>query len=134
MNFIYKGVEYADGTKVKMKTHYNGEQIMTYHSPPNVYESGFYGNDPTVGHIKIFTQEVNNLPIVEIVEPVYPIRQPINESGRQRPPIGSIDTGWAWYIVLMFGATFCHGNWALWILISIAFFTWKNGLWNGGKK
>ncbi len=132
MNFIYKGVEYADGTKVRMNTYYHGEQIMTYHT--SVYESGFYSDNPCVWRINIFTMEVSDRLIIEIVEPVYPIKKPVGATNRNYPPIGSIDTGWAWYIALMFAATFVNGNWVLWILISITFFTWKNGLWNGGSK
>ena len=105
---------------------------MTYHT--SVYESGFYSDDPCVWRIKTLTTEVDDCPIIEIIDPVYPIKKPISADNRNYPPIGDVDAGWTWYIVLMFGATFCYGNWVLWILISLAFFTWKNGYWNGGKK
>ena len=127
MNFIYKGVEYAEGTKVRINTYYHGEQVMIYHT--SVYESGFYSDNPVVGHIKIFTTEVDNLPIVEIVEPVYPVKISQPPSPKKLPSDNDIVIGWFVYIAAMIFATFCYGNVVLWILISITFFTWKKGLW-----
>ena len=127
----YKGNLYDVGTKIRFKSS-NKSWASTLEGTIDIfsaYQIFIKLTDGTYWELS----RLENLEelIIEILHPVYYRGAIPQKDTRKRPPIGSIDTAWAWYIVLMFAATFVNGNWVLWILISITFFTWKNGLWGG---
>ena len=132
MNFIYKGVEYAPGTKVKIKTLRNGEQIMTYYSGVNT--RAFVSDSPYVCSIRAWPPYVDHLNIIEIVEPVYPPEKQVPQNKRQCPPSWDVEIGWIWYILIMLVGLIFKDRWLIWIITTVVFFSWKSGLLNGGKK
>lgn len=122
MNFVYKSVEYAPGTKVKMNIPNYGEQILTYVSES--YFVGFRHDNwfPCIGIVnKIVDFEL------EIVEPVYP--QPIQTYATPEkgyPSQGTVEIAWIWYIIIMVFAAFFKDRIGIWIVVTICFFWWES--------
>lgn len=73
--------------------------------------------------------------IIEIITPVY-YTEPVKtyKNNRVCPPMGDIDIGWAWYIIIMLVGTIFNDRILIWIVATVYFFLWKNGFFNGGKK
>lgn len=73
--------------------------------------------------------------VTEIIEPVYYVAPPEKKVyGGPLPSEDDIFIGWVWYIVIMLVGTIFRDRLTIWVFASLIFFTWKNGLWNGGKK
>ena len=132
MNFIYQGVEYAPGTKVRIMTHRNGEQIMTYYSSPGLYE--FVSDSPTVMNVKAWPPNVDRLDIIEIIEPVYPESKPVITNNRNYPPAWDVEMGLIWYIVIMLVGSIFKDRLIIWVVATAYFFLWKNGFFGGKRK
>lgn len=133
MNFIYNGIEYKEGTKVKILTSRYGEQIMVYSDSP--WLSEFKSDKPTVPNIKVSTPNVEYLKITEIVEPVYARNTIIDTttSDKYRPAPWDVEIGWIWYIIIMVVGTIFNCRWLIWIFATVIFFGWKYGFL-GGKE
>lgn len=133
MNFIYNGIEYTNGTKVRIQTRYNGKQIMTYNS--DRYVSEFVSDNPTVLNVKVHPPYVNTINIVEIIEPVYPHKEEMTSTYyRQCPSLDTVFVGWVWYIVIMLIGIIFKDRLLIWVFATAVFFLWKNGFLNGGNK
>ena len=126
MNFIYNGKEYDVGTKVRIKTVYYGEQIMTLERS-SVNGLQFIGINNYSIPVRLGVSDL----VIEIVEPVEVIKQPSNN--RNYPSDGDIDIGWIWYIIIMAIGTIFNDRILIWGFATAVFFLWKNGFF-GGKK
>ena len=132
--FIYNGVEYDAGTKVKIKTYYYGEQIMT------LEDNGVTGKrfvctiDNSYDYSIPIRSNTEQL-IIEIVAPVYPQKQEITVgNNRDCPPSWEVEIGWVWYIIIMAVGTIFKDRLLIWGAATVIFFLWKSGFLNGGKK
>ena len=132
--FIYNGVEYDAGTKVKIKTYYYGEQIMT------LEDNGVTGKrfvctiDNSYDYSIPIRSNTEQL-IIEIVAPVYPQKQEILVgNNRDCPPSWDVEIGWVWYIIIIAVGTIFKDRLLIWGTATAIFFLWKSGFLNGGKK
>ena len=121
----YKGIKYDIGTKVKLKTKWNGIVTTT-----------FLGNtkyDCPYAFNSLMPPEDY---IVEIVEPVYYKPQNVSSSNNNkvRPFKGDVQIGWIWYIIIMVVGSIFNDRLLIWIGATAYFFLWKNGYLNGDKK
>lgn len=74
---------------------------------------------------------------LEIVEPVYPnltTSASATTYNRDKPPSWDVEVAWIWYIVIMLVTVIFKERIGLWILESIIFFSWKEGIFKGGNK
>ena len=74
---------------------------------------------------------------LEIVKPVYPNLTPVASAKTEnpnKPPSWDVEVAWIWYIVIMAATIIFKDRIGLWILESIVFFGWKEGIFKGGKK
>ena len=74
---------------------------------------------------------------LEIIKPVYPPQEAVVKTpvgGREKPPSWDVEVAWIWYIVIMAVTVIFKDRIGLWILESIVFFGWKEGIFKGGKK
>jgi hypothetical protein len=78
---------------------------------------------------------------LEIIKPVYPklqtsqintIKNDVSE--REKPPSWDVEVAWIWYIAIMLVTVIFKDRIGLWILESVVFFGWKEGIFKGGKK
>ena len=124
-DFYYQGKHYDVGTKVKIKTVYYGEQIMTL-TRSSVSGLQFVGNNNYTIPLRLGVSDL----IVEIVEPVEIVVAPSNN--RNYPSEGDVFIGWIWYIIIMAVGTLFNARIVVWIFATAVFFAWKNGFM--GKK
>lgn len=123
---MHNGKKYDVGTKVKIKTHWYGEQVMTLRL------GGVTGLELYNHNLSIPIRTCTANLIIEIVEPVE-VQMPLNYSSGRTPPVVT-DVGWVWYIIIMFGGLFFNDRCMIWIFATVYFVLWKNGFLNGGKK
>lgn len=126
----YKGKYYDSGTKVKMKTKWNGIIVTT-----------FLGNAKYEGVHEVVNAVPSENYIIEIIDPVYAPEQEGNvdagENSKYNPRQGDIQIGWIWYIIVMLVGSIFNDRWLIWIAATVIFFIWKGGNHigkKGGKK
>lgn len=125
---IYKGVEYAEGTRLKVKTKWDGIKEVTY------YNGGSLGNFKGEGFYDTLWAYQADKFVVEITHPVYPEKkEPKSQcSIWTRSGSGSwqsdddIFVGLVIYIIAMILITFFNDRVFGWIGATIYFFMWKN--------
>ena len=128
--FEYNGVKYAIGTKFRVKTAYNGVQIMTL--APG-WQPGLQLENEHCYPIPIRTYTLHR--IIDVVEPVYYESPGVSPpSNRNPPPDWDVEIGWVWYIIIMCVGSIFKDRWLLWICATIYFFLWKSGIFNGKNK
>ena len=66
--------------------------------------------------------------IIEIIEPVYYEEEPKETNNRVYPSMGDVDVGWVWYILIMVVGVIFNARILIWIVATVVFFSWKNGL------
>ena len=128
MNFVYNGIEYDVGTKVKIQTIRYGEQIMTLRQG-GVTGIEFVGENLYSIPIRSNTSNI----VIEIVDPIYVQTQSENDAGkkhRTRPAPWDVETGWIWYVIIMIVGAIFKDRLLIWAVASAIFFLWKNGFMN----
>ena len=127
--FQYNGRYYDVGTKVVLRTMYNGDVVTTYlgYRKFEGYDVGYYlsGMRPEQ-YIK------------EIIAPVYYQEPPIDESEKNNilfsTGSGSAEHnddvfhGFLLYLAVMLGGILFNDRWLIWIMATIVYFSWKNKL------
>ena len=138
--FIYKGVAYGIGTKVKLKEHVH-HQSYTCLAKDDVY--AFYHGTQSGLHLFQWADTVQrpkhitslcrgiydcDADIEEIVDPVYPQLISWQQKSVQNMFSGKacVDVfgGVLTYIVIMCIGTIFKGNWMIWIITTIVFVWW----------
>lgn len=74
---------------------------------------------------------------LEIVNPVRVKLQSVTTvqtDDGDKPPSWDVEVAWIWYIVIMLVTVIFKERIGLWILESVVFFGWKEGIFKGGKK
>ena len=130
--FQYKGQYYDVGTKVILKTKYEGEKLTTY--------SGY---SPYVGYCfdgsgQIMSDVFLEKRIIEIVEPVYYQEPPPDKSKQEnilfRTGSGSAEHdddvfhGFLLYLAVMIVGVIFKDRWLIWIVATLIYFGWKKKL------
>lgn len=128
MNFVYNGIEYDVGTKVKIKTFRYGEQIMALERG-GVTGIQFVGDDYFSIPIRSNTANL----IIEIVEPIYSEKCVEIVDNYNRPTSWDVEIGWIWYIIIMVVGTIFNDRLLIWGVATAVFFLWKNGKIGGNK-
>lgn len=123
----YEGKYYDVGTKVKMKTKFNGIVITT-----------FLGGCEYEGVYEHFNPVPAENYIIEIIDPIYAPGQESNADVKNiityNPRQGDIQIGWIWYILIMLLGSIFNDRWLIWIAATVIFFIWKGANHKGGKK
>ncbi len=127
----YKGKCYDVGTRLKFKT--------------SKWCEGLEGTIEWISHNVFYVRLIDGSgrqlskmysldnTIIEIIEPVYYEEKPQEIDNRVYPSMGDIDIGWVWYILVMIVGVIFNARLLIWIVATVVFFSWKNGLFNGGK-
>lgn len=129
----YRGICYNVGTRLKFKPSYWSDPIegkVEYISHHTVFIQLTDGSKWKLSKV----QSLDNT-ITEIIEPVYYEEHPIvyKRSGAH-PSEESVFIGWVWYIAIMLIGVIFKDKFTIWVFATAAFFLWKNGFLNGGKK
>lgn len=138
--FVYRGVAYGTGTRVKLKEHMHcptyvdivKDDIYVFYNATQNGIHMFHWDDSAERpkHIKDLQKNIYNcdLDIAEIVEPVevqlVSWQQKAIQNMTSRKACVDVFGGVLIYIVLMCIATIFKGNWILWILITTGFVWW----------
>lgn len=124
---FFKGKHYDVGTKVLIKTRWNGIQEATF------YGWGTYPfRGENVWGIDYYYFNIDKY-LVDIIEPIEVNLQPVNVDDKNCPPAWDVEIGWIWYILIMAVGLIFKDFWMIWIVATIIFFSWKKGFL-GGKK
>ena len=123
----YKGVYYDTGTKVKIKTKWDGDVITTF------LGNGQYEG---LGKYSFYSAMPPEHYIIEIVEPVYYKAPEIDSAEKSsvftQTGSGSwnshdeVFNGLIWYIAVMLIGTIFNDRWLIWIIATVVFFSWKS--------
>lgn len=134
----YKGEYYDVGTICKIKGR-NGPKLvrfMGWHFNNNRWnfelvdknDYGLYDSYDCAGVMAY---------CLEIVKPVRPnltLVASTQVDNRNKPPSWDVEVAWIWYIAIMLVTVIFKDRIGLWILESVMFFGWKEGIFKGGKK
>lgn len=122
----YKGIYYDVGTKVKMKTKYQGEIITTF------LGNGQYEG---LGRYSFYSGMPPEYYIIEIIEPIYYKESEVEPTKKSnvftRTGSGSWNShdeifgGLIWYVAIMIIGTIFIDRWLIWIVATAVFFGWK---------
>jgi hypothetical protein len=112
--FIYKGQYYDVGTKVKIKTRWNGEIITTFLGY-NRFKDVLKYEIPVCAQIEHY--------IVEIIEPVY-YKEPEPTKHFFLPAGDGPFYALLWYIVVMVVGTIFKDRLLIWIVATWIFFSY----------
>lgn len=123
----YKGKLYDVGTKVRIKTRWNGIQEATFYG----WGDWPFRGEKVTGQFYSFDADKY---IVEIIDPVEIIVEQTDVNNRDCPPSWDVEIGWVWYIVIMGAGIIFKERLLIWVFATAIFFLWKNGFLNGGKK
>ena len=126
----YQGKCYGPGTVVKYRTsHWMEPRVGTIAS---VQLLSFWIVDNGM-NIEVYKDKIDFV-ILEIIEAVEVEPEPeVPVSNRRYPDCDDVFHGWIWYIAIMLLATIFNARIGIWIIATIVFFTWKNGLLGGNK-
>lgn len=141
----FKGEYYDVGTICKIKSSIGGPKLVRFKG----WVSQHQGNR---GNFELLNKEdgglydsynfsgVNNY-CLEIIKPVKPNLQQIETpTGKdafrdgEKPPSWKVEVAWIWYIAIMAITVIFKERIGLWILESVVFFGWKNGIFKKSKK
>ena len=134
----YKGKYYDVGTICKIKGR-NGPKLvrfMGWHFNNNRWNFELVDKND-YGLYDSYDRAGVSAYCLEIVKPVYPnlmLTTSIQTDNRDKPSFWNIEVAWVWYIAIMVVTVIFKERIGLWILESVVFFGWKEGIFKGGKK
>ena len=117
----FQGKYYDVGTKVLIKTRWNGVQEATFYG-----WTGFPFRGENVWGQNYYSFDVEKY-IVDIIDPIEVNLQPISVDNKDCPPDWDVEIGWIWYILIMVVGTIFNARLLIWIVATVVFFSWKKG-------
>ena len=119
--FEFEGKYYGIGTKVLLKTRYDGIQEATFES--------CNGNSMFIGEYHWTNHKYNPIQVIKIIEPVEVfIEQSLQQETFNKnnySSAGIVDFAWIWYVAIMLIGSIFEARMLLWIFATLYFFWWK---------